>query len=134
MNQRLRRDDLEEKGKLQEKVAEKYEFGDGQEEILRLRDQKAHKLSITCLVVSPDGRHVFTGSKEAGIVKWRLLVEDGKVERVTRVVGGKKGCEAKHKGHCTAVNAMAMSTDGKLLVRTYEKPRVHLINNKMANL
>ena len=68
---------------------------------------------MTCLALSPDGKMIFSGSKDAGLVVWNL--ETG--EKLARFPGGRKDTEKTHLGHCTAVNAIAVSADKQFLVR-----------------
>jgi len=42
--------------------------------------------------------------------------DDLSIEKLARIVGGRKGCEDKHFGHCTSVNCVAISSDSKFLV------------------
>ena len=56
---------LEQSGRLQRQVARDY-LTPRNEDITVL---KGHKLSITCLVISPDNKHVFSGSKDCSIIK-----------------------------------------------------------------
>ena len=111
INRRLDQDNLENIGKLKREVAESYLPVDCDK--IRILKDKNHKLSITCVVVSADNRFIFSASKDAGLLKWRL--DNG--EKLHKLPGGRKGMETKHKGHCTTINAMAVSSDGKFLVK-----------------
>jgi ribosomal RNA-processing protein 9 len=74
--------------------------------------RNGHKLAITCLVVSQNGKYIFSGSKDCSLVKWCL--ETGKKLKV--IPGGRKGTEEQHVGHTSHIMALAMSTDSKFLV------------------
>ena len=55
--------------------------------------------------------------------------------KLARVVGGRKGCEDKHIGHCTSVNCVAISSDSKFLVSGDDSNlimiwKINAINNK----
>ena len=149
VNLRLRRDDLEESGKLTRIIAPNYENLElGQlvdiTKVRLLRDHKVHKSSITCAVVSSNGKYLLSGSKDGGLVLWSIQIENtnstavdsqigihsrrssndvendsGPTEdllhKLARVAGGRKGCEEKHVGHCSSVNCAAISTDSKFL-------------------
>lgn len=56
---------------------------------------------------------MFSGSKDCGLIMWDL--DTG--EKLARVEGGRKGTQNTHKGHCMSVNAIAVSSDSKFLVR-----------------
>ena len=49
--------------------------------------------------------------------KETLYTDSMSVEKLARIVGGRKGCEDKHLGHCSSVNCVAISSDSKFLVR-----------------
>lgn len=125
INRRLKREELEDSGKLKRLVAKYFSSAEvSLDELVKTdcvklhRDHKCHKLSLTCLSLSNDGDFVFTGSKDGGLVQWRLSCsDDGDIgcSRVCRIVGGRKGKENEHFGHCSAVNALAVSSDGQYL-------------------
>jgi len=77
---------------------------------LHLKD-KNHKLSITCVVISPDSKHLYTASKDAGLVKWELSTGN----KICKVPGGRKGQQSYHTGHCSGILALAVSSDSKYL-------------------
>lgn len=112
---------MEQAGRLVRKVAEKFERVDT-EAIRFLRN--GHKLSITCLVVSIDGKSVFTGSKDANLIKWD--VESGK--RIKTISGGRKGTEETHLGHTSHILAMSISTDGRFLASGDESKLIRIWN------
>ncbi|KAH7948099.1 hypothetical protein HPB52_018486 [Rhipicephalus sanguineus] len=106
VSHRLRTDLLEQSGQLHKKVAEKVQ-GVDKDRILIL---KGHKLSVTCVTVSQDGQHIFSGSKDCTIMKW--CAKTGK--KLFTVPGAKKNDDAKlgHGGH---VLAISISSDGMYL-------------------
>ena len=77
-----------------------------------MRDHKCHKQTLTSMVISSDARYILSASKDSGLVMWDL--ETG--QKLARYPGGRKGTEAVHKGHCTTINAIAVSTDTQFLV------------------
>ncbi|KYO22981.1 U3 small nucleolar RNA-interacting protein 2 isoform X2 [Alligator mississippiensis] len=103
---RLKEDVLEQKGKLQRLIAKDLQPPDPAE----IRVLRGHQLPITCLVISPDDKYIFSAAKDCSIIKWD--VESGKKEHVIR--GGKKGTEG-HVGHTAHILCMAISSDGKYL-------------------
>ena len=81
VNLRLRRDDLEESGKLVRAVAHNYEGLEAKQivdfsGVQLLRDHKVHKLSITCIAISSDGKYILSGSKDGGLVLWRMELQN----------------------------------------------------------
>ncbi|KAL3204518.1 hypothetical protein MRX96_011522 [Rhipicephalus microplus] len=64
VSHRLRTDLLEQSGQLHKKIADN---GVDKERMLVL---KGHKLPVTCVTVSQDGQHIFSGSKDCAIIKW----------------------------------------------------------------
>jgi len=109
VKERLADDVAAERGKLRKEVAAGYcAVG---EEAIRLFQDKNHKLSITCTVISPDCRHLYTGSKDAGLVKWCL----SSGAKLARVAGGRRGQEGASRGHCEAILALAVTSDSKIL-------------------
>lgn len=107
ISHRLKQDLLEQSGKVQKLVADGYEQP-SLDDIIVLR---GHQLSVTCVVTSPDKRHVFSGSKDCSIIKWDAV--EGK--RLHTIPGGRKGTEDTHTGHTDHILCLAMSSDGKFL-------------------
>ncbi|XP_065498356.1 U3 small nucleolar RNA-interacting protein 2 isoform X2 [Caloenas nicobarica] len=104
---RLKEDVLEQKGRLQRLVAKDVQPPDR----ASIRVLRGHQLPVTCLVISPDDRFIFSASKDGALIKWE--VESGK--KLCVVPGGKKGTEEQHMGHASQVLCMAISSDGKYL-------------------
>ncbi|XP_074951526.1 U3 small nucleolar RNA-interacting protein 2-like [Phalacrocorax aristotelis] len=106
---RLKEDVLEQKGRLQRLVDKDVSPPDP----ASIRVLRGHQLPVTCLVISPDDRFIFSASKDGSLIKWE--VESGK--RPCVVPRGKKGTEERHMGHASHVLCVAISSDGKYLVR-----------------
>ncbi|KAM9276866.1 LOW QUALITY PROTEIN: U3 small nucleolar RNA-interacting protein 2 [Morus bassanus] len=106
---RLKEDVLEQKGRLQRLVAKDVQPPDP----AIIRVLRGHQLPVTCLVISPDDRFIFSASKDGSLIKCKWDVESGK--RLCVVPGGKKGTEERHMGHASHVLCMAISSDGKYL-------------------
>ncbi|XP_077430355.1 U3 small nucleolar RNA-interacting protein 2 [Vanacampus margaritifer] len=104
---RLREEVLEHKGKLQRLIAKDILPPDASE----IRLLRGHKLPITCLVISPDDKCIFSAAKDCSIIKWD--VDSGKKLRV--IPGGRKGTEDRHVGHTAQVLCMSISSDAKYL-------------------
>ncbi|KAM4022604.1 LOW QUALITY PROTEIN: U3 small nucleolar RNA-interacting protein 2 [Anomaloglossus baeobatrachus] len=106
---RLQENVLEQRGKLQRPLAKEL-LPPEPAEIRFLRVQGP----VTCLVITPDDKHVFSGSKDCAIIKWSI--SDGKK---VHNPGGRKGCEEQHIGHTAHILCMALSSDGKYLVSSW---------------
>nr|XP_028574561.1 U3 small nucleolar RNA-interacting protein 2 [Podarcis muralis] len=104
---RLKEDVLEQKGKLQRQIAKILQPPDASE----IRVLRGHQLPITCLVITPDDKYIFSAAKDCSIIKWD--VESGKKVHVIR--RGKKGTKDSHVGHTAHILSMAISSDGKYL-------------------
>ena len=91
-----------------------------------LKDNKVHKLAVTCVAVSTDGRFVISGSKDGGLVIWRFKEDTYDLDKVARFHGGRKGHEEKHIGHCSAVNAVAISSDNQFFVSCDDSNLIHV--------
>ncbi|NWS15399.1 U3IP2 protein, partial [Pachyramphus minor] len=78
-----------------------------------IRVLRGHQLPVTCLVISPDDRFIFSASKDGSLIKCKWEVDSGK--RLCVVPGGKKGTEERHMGHASHILCMAISSDGKYL-------------------
>ncbi|NWS61195.1 U3IP2 protein, partial [Chunga burmeisteri] len=78
-----------------------------------IRVLRGHQLPVTCLVISPDDKVIFSASKDGSLIKCKWEVESGK--RLCVVPGGKKGTEERHMGHASHILCMAISSDGKYL-------------------
>ncbi|XP_070559278.1 U3 small nucleolar RNA-interacting protein 2-like isoform X2 [Ptychodera flava] len=118
ISHRLQEEVLEQAGRLQKKVAKDYE--EPTEDDMRVL--RGHQLSITCLVISPDDKYIFSAAKDCSIIKWNI--ETGKKEHV--IPGGRKGTEGKHKGHTAHILCLAISSDGKFLVSGCRNKLIHV--------
>ena len=52
--------------------------------------------------------------------------EDGTLTRLARVPGGRKGHEEKYDGHCSAVNAVAVTSDAKFYASGDDLNLIHI--------
>ncbi|MBN3302111.1 U3IP2 protein, partial [Amia calva] len=115
---RLQEDVLEQRGKLQRFIAKDLQPPD----LADVRLLRGHQLPVTCLVISPDDKHIFSGAKDCSIIKWD--VESGK--KLFTIPGGRKGTEDRHVGHTAHILCMAISSDGKYLA-TGDKNKLIMI-------
>uniref|UniRef100_A0A8B9ZFL5 U3 small nucleolar RNA-interacting protein 2 n=1 Tax=Anas platyrhynchos TaxID=8839 RepID=A0A8B9ZFL5_ANAPL len=100
VGERLKEDVLEQKGRLQRLVAKEVSVPWG-------ACCGGHQQPITCLVISPDDKFIFSAAKDGSIIKWE--VESGK--RLYVMPGGKKGT-GQHMGHTAQVLCMAYLVTG----------------------
>uniref|UniRef100_A0A672IC63 U3 small nucleolar RNA-interacting protein 2 n=1 Tax=Salarias fasciatus TaxID=181472 RepID=A0A672IC63_SALFA len=96
-------------GRLQDEMSSALQIM--QPDASEIRVLRGHKLPITCLVISPDDKCIFSAAKDCSIIKWD--VESGK--KLHTVHGGRKGTEDRHVGHTAHILCMAISSDGKYL-------------------
>ncbi|XP_006823495.1 U3 small nucleolar RNA-interacting protein 2-like [Saccoglossus kowalevskii] len=118
ISHRLHEEVLEQAGKLQKQVASDYQ----EPSLDDMHVLRGHQLSTTCLVISPDNKHVFSASKDCSIIKWNI--DSRKKEHV--IPGGRKGTENKHKGHTAHVLCLAISSDGKFLASGCRNKVIHI--------
>ncbi|KAG0432311.1 hypothetical protein HPB47_020956 [Ixodes persulcatus] len=128
LSHRLRNELLEQSGQLQKKVADKVEgVNDSDIKILR-----GHKLSVTCVTISHDEKHIFSGSKDCSIIKW--CTRTG--AKLHQVPGAKKAATSDqemplaHTGH---VLALAVSSDGSFLASGCQNKVVFIWNPATMN-
>ncbi|KAL5014755.1 hypothetical protein ScPMuIL_009025 [Solemya velum] len=114
---RLKQDLLEQTGRLHKEVADTYEKPSDDICVLR-----GHKLPVTCVVISPDTKHVYSGSKDCSIIKWDVEMK----KKVFTIHGGRKGTEETHIGHTAHVLCLAISSDGKFLASGDRNKLIHI--------
>ncbi len=119
---RLRDDLLEQSGKLRRTVADLYLPVDTDK--IRNFQCKDHKLPITCLTISTDCQWLFTASKDCTIVKWSLA----QLKKMAVLKRIEKSAPNTVKGHKTAVQSLAISTDGKFLASGDLENQIHIWN------
>ena len=125
VEERLKEDVDAEKGKLRKEFSNRLTNLDAST-IHSFGDKKCHKLALTCLAISPDSRLVYTASKDGGLVVWE--VAGGR--KVFKLAGGRKGQESYHQGHCSTVQALAVSSDGLYLASGDMAKNIHIWSTK----
>lgn len=108
IGKRLKNDYLEQKGKLHVQVADNFIVPTADN--IRLIRVKEHRLSLTCVCLSSDGKWAFTGSKCSSIVKWGL-----KEKRKLGIITHKSSSNLKG-----SITSLALSSDIKFLVSSDE--------------
>lgn len=119
ISKRLKEDYLKQTGRLRTLVADKYVGVDSKS--VKIFKCKDHNNSVTCLCLSSDGKFVFSGSKDAGIVKWSLE-ENKKVGSIRRCL--ENGLSVK--GHKKVILSMVISWDDKFLVVSDESKDIQI--------
>lgn len=116
VGEKLQEDILEQAGKLQKKIADKCSKPDSSS----LQLLRGHKLPITCLVVSSDGKLLFTASKDCCIIKYDAIT----LKKLHKIFGGHNRDPKTHNtGH---VLALAISTDNEFLVSSGTDKMIHV--------
>ncbi|RNA10783.1 U3 small nucleolar RNA-interacting 2 isoform X2 [Brachionus plicatilis] len=93
-------------GKLKKQIADKYTAG------LIEKQLKGHRLSVTCVAISPNKKYIFSTSKDGTIIKWNF--ESGmKMNTIKKRLPHED--RTTKKGHSKEVYALAISDDGKYL-------------------
>ncbi|GAB6029635.1 hypothetical protein CHUAL_005372 [Chamberlinius hualienensis] len=116
---RLREEVWEQAGKLKRNLADLVETPIEDE----IKYHRGHKLSVTCVVLSPDNKFIFSASKDAAIIKWCIIT--GK--RIKVIPGFKKSGE-NLKGHSDQVLSLAISSDNKYLASGCKNQMINIWN------
>ncbi|XP_015428985.1 PREDICTED: U3 small nucleolar RNA-interacting protein 2 [Dufourea novaeangliae] len=103
VTKRLHEEYLEEKGRLRKTVASNY-VSHSEPIVLKCKE---HRDSITCICLSGNGKFLYSGSKDGGLVKWSL-----KERTKLKAIKGKR----KTQDGIKCVQCMAVSSDSKFLV------------------
>lgn len=106
---RLHQDALEAMGKLFKEVATQFEEFEFDHESARFL--RGHKLPVTSICLSEDGKAAFSASKDGAILRWDLATQTK-----TRLQLPADDVSKATKDHEKAVLALALSSDGKFLV------------------
>lgn len=114
VSQRLTNEYLDSVGKLRRKVADEYATVDT-ENILTLK-HKLHKLPVTTVCLSADGKYLFSGDKSHYVLKW--CVETWKVVGTIDCTSVKDEEDEndKKKKRRSQIWTLALTTDFKFLV------------------
>eukprot|EP00794_Sanderia_malayensis_P007108 gene7108-7912_t len=117
---RLKEDVLEEKGFLQKNIANQFIGAD----MVNMKVLRGHKLSVTCVIISHDHQHIFSGSKDGTIIKWNI----NSGLKVHRILGLEKSHSKDAKGYEGHVSCLAISTDGQFLSSGGKEKNVFIWN------
>ncbi|KAJ2869241.1 pre-rRNA processing protein [Coemansia erecta] len=83
------------------------------------------RLPFTCVAVTPDGRFVYSGSKDGSLIKWER--ETGRRLATFRGQKKKQPTPINHAlGHCDHILAVAISSDGKYVATGGRDRRIHV--------
>lgn len=101
----LHQESLEKRGRHHREIAAKL-IEPSSEHITTCR---GHQLTLTCLVITPDNKHIFTGSKDSSIIKWN--VDTGK--KVHTMFGSH--VKSDGIGHSSHILCLGVTSDGQYL-------------------
>jgi len=117
---RLEQDALEDAGRLHKFVASRLLEPDA----TTFRVLKGHRLPLTAVVISDDGKFIFSASKCGLIIKWDLT-SGSKLGSIQRKAS-KNSTEETKIGHSGQVLALALSTDFKYLASAGQDRVIHI--------
>lgn len=117
MLKRIKDQELEKAGKLKRKIADSVTFDVEHQIALTC---KQHKLSITCLAISPDDQFLYSASKDCSIVRWSLDTYS-KTNFIVFRCKKNKNMNKRNQYHSSTINCLAVSSDNKYLVSGDEK-------------
>ncbi|XP_022185596.2 U3 small nucleolar RNA-interacting protein 2 [Nilaparvata lugens] len=117
---RLKDDVLAKAGKLRRKIGDLLETVI--ESDINVLRNKRHKLSVTCVVVSNDCKHVYSASKDANIIKWDIA----KREKVHIIESSHNNKLKKGKSHSADILSLAISADNQFLASGDVKSVIHI--------
>lgn len=113
---KLQEDILEKAGRLQKQIADKCIVP----QACDMKVLRGHKLAITCVVVSNDGKFIFSASKDCCIIKWDAT----QYKKIKKVVGGHRSdSKVTHTAH---ILCLAISTDSEFLVSGSMDKMIHV--------
>lgn len=115
---RLQQDILRERGMYQQKVADKVAESKVDESPSVFR---GHRLTPTCLALSPSDEKAYTGSKDCSLMQWDI--ETGKKTVISK---GARGRQRTVKGHYDQVLAVAISDDDTYLATAGKDQIIHI--------
>lgn len=118
IGEKLQEEVLEETGKLQKLIADTCNKPDDAD----IQHYNGHRLSVTAVVVSPDGKIIFSASKDSWIIKWD--VESKK--KLCIIKGGTKF--SSKTNHCKVILALALSHSSKFLASAGKDENIHIWN------
>lgn len=115
ISQRLTSEYLDSVGKLRRKIADDY-TGIDEKNVKQIK-HKLHQLPVTCVCITSDNKFLFTGNKSAKVLKWNVdtMQMIGSID--CNVGKSKDEVEHSKKKRRPQAYALAVSTDGKFLVK-----------------
>lgn len=74
--------------------------------------KNGHRLSITCVCMSPDYKYIFSGGKEGSLIKWCFQT----YKKLHVIPAEKKSADDEPRlDHCRSLTSIAIASDGKFL-------------------
>ncbi|KAI8319994.1 WD40 repeat-like protein [Martensiomyces pterosporus] len=123
--ERLMSDAKERTGRWSRRIADQFAYplyGDKEKDLMKVL-KNGHRLPVTCVAITPDGKYVYSGSKDGSLIKWAR--ESGK--RLKVFYGQKKKPQPNYSlGHCDHILSIAVSADGKYVATGGRDRRIHI--------
>lgn len=116
VGEKLQEDLLEQAGRLQKQIADKCH----QPDVADFKVMRGHKLPVTCLALSSDGKIIFSASKDCCIIKW----DAEQLKKLGKIFGGHKHDPKKH--HTAHILCLSISTDIEFLVSGGADKMIHV--------
>ncbi|RZF43950.1 hypothetical protein LSTR_LSTR006758 [Laodelphax striatellus] len=124
---RLKDEVLAKAGKLRRKIGDLLETVT--ETNIAVLHNKKHKLSVTCVVVSNDCKHIYSASKDATIIKWDI----SKKAKVNVIYSCHKLKSKSAKVHDAAILSLAISADNQFLASGDVESVIHIWQPETMN-
>ncbi|PVV01919.1 hypothetical protein BB560_003643 [Smittium megazygosporum] len=124
---RLQQDVEENSGRIYLRIADKFtkEYTD----LPTATFSNGHHLPVTSVAVSPNGKYIFSCSKDGSIVKWDFQTR----KKLIQIKGRKKNASSKTPGHSGEVLSLAISSDGKYLASGGSDSCIHIWETNNLN-
>ncbi|KAJ1727897.1 pre-rRNA processing protein [Coemansia biformis] len=123
--ERLMTDAKERSGRWSRRIAASFAYPVEEAKAVRvLRD--GHRLPVTSVAVTPDGRFVYSGSKDGSLIKWQRD-SGAKLKVFYGQNRGKKRQAPNYRlGHCDHILAIAVSSDSRFVATGGRDRRIHI--------
>ncbi|KAJ2157886.1 pre-rRNA processing protein [Coemansia sp. RSA 552] len=120
--ERLMTDAQERSGKWSRQIAAHFAYPIEEGKNVRVL-KGGHRLPTTSVALTPNGRFVYSGSKDGSLVKWDRATG----AKLKVFAGQKKSAMPRYDlGHCDHILAVAVSSDGKYVATGGRDRRIHI--------
>ncbi|KAJ1861363.1 pre-rRNA processing protein [Coemansia sp. RSA 2703] len=121
--ERLMTDALERTGKWSRRIADMFAYDIDEVKHMRVL-KNGHRLPVTCVALTPDGRFVYSGSKDGSLIKWQR--DTGKVLKMFPGQKKKNPPPDYNRGHWDHILCIAVSSDGRYVATGGRDRRIHI--------